>query len=98
MCYCALPIVKITDMGLSKLIDKTRIKTFCSMPQYIDLEVVQGAGLGDSTYNLRLDYWFLGVMLYILLSGIPTFSEERKCGLNLRNKILQANYNFCLRG
>ena len=89
------PIVKITDMGLSKLVNlETVLKTFCGTPQYISPEVVSGAGLPDSTYNLKVDCWSLGVILYILLSGTPPFSEDRKCGLSLRSQILQANYQF----
>ena len=65
----SLPIVKITDLGMSKLVDKTRLKTFCGTAQYIALEVVQGARLPDSTYNLKVDCWSLGVILYIQLSG-----------------------------
>ena len=57
----SLPIVKITDMGLSKLVDKTRLKTFCGTAQYIASEVVQGARLPDSTYNLKVNCWSLGV-------------------------------------
>ena len=60
-------------MGLSKLVDKTRLKTFCGTAHYIAPEVVQGAGLPDSTYNLKVDYcWSLGVILYILLIRAPT--------------------------
>jgi len=91
----ANPIVKITDMGLSKLVDLgTVLKTFCGTPQYIAPEVVTSAGLQDSTYTMKVDCWSLGVILYILLSGTPPFSEDRKCGLNLRTQILQANYQF----
>ena len=39
-----------------------------------------------STYTLKVDCWTLGVMLYSLLSGTPSFSKDRKCGLNLRGR------------
>jgi len=88
------PIVKITDMGLSKLVNGTVLKTFCGTPQYIAPEVVTSNGLTDSSYTLKVDCWSLGVILYILLSGTPPFSEDRNCGLNLRAQILGANYVF----
>jgi len=89
------PIVKITDMGLSKLINlDTVLKTFCGTPQYMAPEVVSAGGIPGCSYDLKVDCWSLGVILYILLSGTPPFSEERKCGLSLRSQILQANYNF----
>jgi len=87
------PVVKITDMGLSKLVDLgTVLKTFCGTPQYIAPEVVMAGMLGN--YSLKVDCWSLGVILYILLSGTPPFSEDRTCGVNLRNQILTANYKF----
>jgi serine/threonine protein kinase len=61
----------------------TRLKTVCNMPQHIAPEVVSNAGLPDS-YNPKDDCWSLGVILYILLSGKPRFSKDRKCGLSLR--------------
>ena len=91
----ANPVVKITDMGLSKLVDLgTVLKTFCGTPQYIAPEVVLNAGLQHGTYTLKVDCWSLGVILYILLSGTPPFSEDRKCGMNLRDQILNANYQL----
>ena len=89
------PMVKITDMGLSKLVhSETVLKTFCGTPKYMAPEVVAGAGIPGCSYDLKVDCWSLGVILYILLSGTPPFSEERKCGLSLRSQILEANYKF----
>ena len=89
------PFVKITDMGLSKLINlETILKAFCGTPQYIAPEVVSGAGMPDSTYNLKVDCWSFGVILYTLLSGPPPFSEDRNCGLNLKSQILKADYQL----
>ena len=34
------------------------------------------------------------MILYILVSGTPPFSEDRKCNLNLKEQILQANYYY----
>ena len=100
MLFCSVddsnPVIKITDMGLSKLVDLgTVLKTFCGTPQYIAPEIVAGAGLPDiQTYSLKVDCWSMGVILYILVSGTPPFSKESKCGLPLRQQILQAKYQF----
>ena len=75
------PVIKITDMGLSKLVDLgTVLKTFCGTPQYIAPEVIKGSGVfgGPKPYSLKVDCWGLGVILYILLSGTPPFSDERR--------------------
>lgn len=96
------PLVKITDMGLSKLlVDQTRLKTFCGTPQYIAPEVLKQGELNggeltfrERAYSVKVDCWGLGVVLYILLSGSPPFSEDRKIGMKLREQILNANYVF----
>ena len=74
------PIVKITDMGLSKLVNGTVLKTFCRTPQFISPEVMNSNRLTDSSYTLKVDCWSMGVILYILLSSTPPFSEDRNCG------------------
>ena len=91
------PVIKITDMGLSKLVDLgTVLKTFCGTPQYIAPEVFKGSGVfgGPKPYSLKVDCWGLGVILYILLSGTPPFSEDRRIQQELKEQILTANYTF----
>ena len=91
------PVIKITDMGLSKLVDLgTVLKTFCGTPQYIAPEVIKGSSVfgGPKPYSLKVDCWGLGVILYILLSGTPPFSEDRRIKQELKDQILTANYTF----
>ena len=84
-------MIKITDMGLSKLVDLgTVLQTYCGTPQYMAPEVIMGAG----QYSLKVDCWGLGVILYILLSGTPPFSEKRHVKQDLKQQIVSANYTF----
>jgi len=87
------PVIKITDMGLSKLVDLGSIlKTMCGTPQYIAPEIIKGQE--KEAYSLKVDCWSLGVILYIIVSGTPPFTEDRKCGMNLRDQILKGNYHY----
>jgi len=87
------PVFKITDMGLSKLVDLGSIlKTMCGTPQYIAPEIIKGQE--KEAYSLKVDCWSLGVILYIIVSGTPPFTEDRKCGMNLRDQILKGNYHY----
>lgn len=68
--------LKIIDFGLSVLFDEKTIKenkgkmtmtTKAGTPYYISPEILKGK------YDISCDIWSSGVILYILLSGVPPF-------------------------
>jgi serine/threonine protein kinase len=71
--------IKITDFGLAKLAGDDGLRTYCGTPQYFAPEVLQRrdtvAGVGR--YGKAADMWSIGVIVYILLSGIPPFKQDR---------------------
>ena len=88
------PLIKISDMGLSKLVDHTTfLQTFCGTPQYLAPEVLISRVRGDGSYGFEVDMWALGVILYILLSGCPPFSPERT-DKSLIRQVCDGDYSF----
>eukprot|EP01015_Nassula_variabilis_P017500 TRINITY_DN2767_c0_g1_i1.p1 TRINITY_DN2767_c0_g1~~TRINITY_DN2767_c0_g1_i1.p1 ORF type:complete len:309 (-),score=61.44 TRINITY_DN2767_c0_g1_i1:18-944(-) len=67
----AKSIIKISDFGLAKVMHNDLLTTACGTPGYVAPEVIEGKG-----YNLSVDFWSIGVILYVLLSGSPPFYEE----------------------
>ena len=60
--------LKVIDFGLSTTFDsKVNMKTKAGTPYYISPEVLEGK------YDASCDIWSSGVILYILLSGVPPF-------------------------
>lgn len=66
------PQIKIIDFGLAqKLEDGVTFKSLCGTPQYIAPEVINYEPLSSAT-----DMWSIGVITYILLSGLSPFQGE----------------------
>ena len=45
-------------------------------------------------YSMKVNVWSPRVIHYILVSGTLPFSKDRKCRMELKQQILQANYIY----
>lgn len=63
--------IKISDFGVAKVISNELMITACGTPGYVAPEILIGCG-----YDTAVDYWSIGVILYVLLCGYPPFYEE----------------------
>lgn len=54
-------ILKVSDFGLSKFMNKEMMETLCGTPGYVAPEVLEGKG-----YDVSVDCWSIGVIIYIL--------------------------------
>ena len=81
--------VKLADFGISKVIksSKQQMKTLCGTLEYKAPEILRGKG-----YDKSVDYWSIGVIMYILLCGYPPFWGENESELSY--SILNADIEF----
>eukprot|EP01017_Pseudomicrothorax_dubius_P039578 TRINITY_DN608_c0_g3_i1.p1 TRINITY_DN608_c0_g3~~TRINITY_DN608_c0_g3_i1.p1 ORF type:complete len:277 (+),score=58.21 TRINITY_DN608_c0_g3_i1:126-956(+) len=80
-------IIKISDFGLARIYNNTLMSTACGTPGYLAPEVIAGGG-----YDLSIDYWSIGVILFVMLSAETPFSGDTN--EELFNKIKGAKFNF----
>ncbi|CAG9328240.1 unnamed protein product [Blepharisma stoltei] len=80
-------ILKITDFGLARFYDDDLMTTACGTPGYVAPEIIEARG-----YGLEVDYWSLGVILYIMLCGFPPFFEDNN--EKLFDMIKKGEYEF----
>ena len=53
--------IKITDFGLARFVMNELATTACGTPNYVAPEIIQGQG-----YGKEVDYWSIGVIIYIM--------------------------------
>lgn len=73
--------IKLVDFGLAKK-NVTPLTTPCGSPAYVAPEVLE-----RQAYGCEVDWWSLGVILYILLCGFPPFHDEMNNLKRLYRKI-----------
>lgn len=65
--------IKLGDFGFAKMLEDTgRTYTFCGTPGYVAPENILAQG-----YNYSVDWWGLGVLTYVLLTGRQPFTNPR---------------------
>ncbi|XP_047580831.1 serine/threonine-protein kinase H2 [Lutra lutra] len=82
--------ILITDFGLAHSGNKSgdwTMRTLCGTPEYIAPEI-----LLRKPYTSAVDMWALGVITYVLLSGVLPFDDESHT--RLYRKILKGKYNY----
>ncbi|WOL04930.1 calcium-dependent protein kinase 2 [Canna indica] len=80
-------MLKATDFGLSVFIEEGRVyRQIVGSAYYIAPEVLR------RNYGKEVDIWNAGVMLYILLSGVPPFWADTERGIF--DAILQGEIDF----
>jgi serine/threonine-protein kinase Chk2 len=91
--------VKISDFGLAKIVgEREMMTTLCGTPLYVAPEIIRGtfdSQYKEKGYGKEVDVWSLGVILYVLLSGVPPFDEEKK-PIPLYEQIQNGLYEFPL--
>merc|ERR1712013_175564 len=67
--------IKITDFGLSRLLEYDQmLTTMCGTPMFLAPEVLSSKKRGG--YDFSVDYWSIGVVLYLMLVGHPPYNEK----------------------
>ncbi|KAH0469466.1 hypothetical protein IEQ34_001024 [Dendrobium chrysotoxum] len=80
-------MLKATDFGLSVFIEEGKVyKDIVGSAYYVAPEVLK------RSYGKEIDIWSAGVILYILLSGVPPFWAETEKGIF--DAILQGDIDF----
>ncbi|XP_077225370.1 phosphoenolpyruvate carboxylase kinase 1-like [Tasmannia lanceolata] len=63
--------LKLADFGSADCFNERSVRGIVGTPYYVSPEVISGR-----EYNEKVDVWSAGVILYIMLAGIPPFYGE----------------------
>jgi calcium/calmodulin-dependent protein kinase I len=72
-------LIKVSDFGLAKFLiprEGEMLFTACGTPNYVAPEIIDSKG-----YDLKVDCWSLGVILYVMLCGFPPFYADDNSAL-----------------
>merc|ERR1711936_1301543 len=87
-----LGVLKLTDFGFAKETHiRDTLQTPCYTPYYVAPEV-----LGPEKYDKSCDIWSLGVIMYILLCGLPPFFSRHGLAISpgMKKCIRLGKYDF----
>ena len=81
-------IIKVADFGFARFLsDEGLAATTCGSPFYVAPEILE-----KKLYGKEVDYWSIGVVLYILLFGVPPFEDQDN--MKLFEKIKRGKFSF----
>eukprot|EP00172_Hildenbrandia_rubra_P002557 Plantae.Rhodophyta-Hildenbrandia_rubra.ctg34710.p1 GENE.Plantae.Rhodophyta-Hildenbrandia_rubra.ctg34710~~Plantae.Rhodophyta-Hildenbrandia_rubra.ctg34710.p1 ORF type:complete len:451 (-),score=77.86 Plantae.Rhodophyta-Hildenbrandia_rubra.ctg34710:1698-3050(-) len=88
-------VLKITDFGVSAMIGAPSVEaqllyTACGTPQYCAPEILSRSEEGYSGF--KVDAWSCGIILYVLLVGMPPFDDDNMSGLYKAIKSCNVDY------
>ena len=81
--------IKLTDFGLSKMLNSSKDKAFtvCGTLQYLAPEMFTNKG-----YDKNVDWWALGCLIYEMLTGKLPFSIKR--GMKINSEIYNSKIQY----
>ncbi|MFT5318341.1 MAG: serine/threonine protein kinase [Chlamydiales bacterium] len=86
-------LVKLADFGVIKPLSiEERTLTACGSESYLAPEMIMGRRAASGGYGLAIDWWALGVSLYIMTVGYPPF--RGKGSMQVYRQILEGALVF----
>lgn len=84
--------VKLADFGLAvEIKNNEKLFTVCGTPTYVAPEILLEVG-----YSFPVDIWAAGVILFILLSGVPPFVSDENDQAQLFDQIISGKFEFSI--
>jgi len=78
-----LSSLKIGDFGFAKVVPPNGLRTRCGTPLFVAPEIVLLGSALYTKYQTECDIWSAGVVVYILLGGLPPFSFDPESHNNI---------------